>query len=96
MNPCGVYRELPSRVRQNLHGQRVAGPRSITINVNDPGSTAPLPLPAAPAGTGPNFAGDDEHAVIAGIEPHVARRRRVGYQTLLNDVLAQHIRKDVA
>ena len=25
-----------------------------------------------------------------------ARRRRVGYQTLINDVLAAHIRKDVA
>ncbi len=25
-----------------------------------------------------------------------ARRRRVGYQTLINDVLAQHVRKDVA
>ena len=25
-----------------------------------------------------------------------ARRRRVGYQTLINEVLAQHMRKDVA
>jgi uncharacterized protein (DUF4415 family) len=25
-----------------------------------------------------------------------ARRRRVGYQTLINEVLAAHIRKDVA
>ena len=25
-----------------------------------------------------------------------ARRRRVGYQTLINEVLAQHTRKDVA
>jgi uncharacterized protein (DUF4415 family) len=25
-----------------------------------------------------------------------ARRRRVGYQTLINEVLAQHVRKDVA
>jgi uncharacterized protein (DUF4415 family) len=25
-----------------------------------------------------------------------ARRRRVGYQTLINEVLAKHIRKDVA
>jgi uncharacterized protein (DUF4415 family) len=25
-----------------------------------------------------------------------ARRRRVGYQTLINDVLAQHVSKDVA
>jgi len=32
-------------------------PARITINVNDPGSTAPLPLlPAAPADAGPNFA----------------------------------------
>jgi uncharacterized protein (DUF4415 family) len=25
-----------------------------------------------------------------------ARRRRVGYQTLINEVLAQHVNKDVA
>ena len=25
-----------------------------------------------------------------------ARRRRVGYQTLINEVLARHVRKDVA
>jgi uncharacterized protein (DUF4415 family) len=25
-----------------------------------------------------------------------ARRRRVGYQTLINEVLGQHVRKDVA
>jgi len=25
-----------------------------------------------------------------------AQRRRVGYQTLINEVLAQHVRKDVA
>jgi uncharacterized protein (DUF4415 family) len=25
-----------------------------------------------------------------------ARRRRVGYQTLINQVLAEHVRKDVA
>ena len=25
-----------------------------------------------------------------------ARRRRMGYQTLINDVLAQHVRRDVA
>jgi uncharacterized protein (DUF4415 family) len=25
-----------------------------------------------------------------------ARRRRVGYQTLINEVLAEHVRRDVA
>jgi uncharacterized protein (DUF4415 family) len=25
-----------------------------------------------------------------------ARRRRIGYQTLINEVLAQHVRRDVA
>ena len=34
--------------------QRTAESRSITINVKEPGSTAPRPLP--PAGVGPNFA----------------------------------------
>jgi hypothetical protein len=39
---------------ENLDDQRAVGWRSITINVNDPGSTAPLPLPLA--GAGPNLA----------------------------------------
>lgn len=37
--------------------------------------------------------------VDAGVLDHFrkeARRRRVGYQSLINDVLARHIRKDVA
>jgi hypothetical protein len=29
-------------------------------------------------------------------EPAGARRRGVGYQTLINEVLAEHVRKDVA
>ena len=39
---------------QRVGAQRAVEPRSITINVNDSGSTAPRPLP--PAGVGPNFA----------------------------------------
>lgn len=34
-------------------------------------------------------------AVLDGFRKE-ARRRRVGYQTLINEVLAQHVRKDVA
>src|SRR5256712_4655954 len=48
--------------------------------------------------------GDEPRQLIAiRVDPGVldqfrkeARRRRVGYQTLINEVLAQHIRKDVA
>jgi uncharacterized protein (DUF4415 family) len=48
--------------------------------------------------------GDEPRQLIAiRVDPRVleqfrkeARRRRVGYQTLINDVLAQHVRKDVA
>ena len=34
-------------------------------------------------------------AVLDGFRKE-ARRRGVGYQTLINEVLAQHVRKDVA
>lgn len=48
--------------------------------------------------------GDEPRRLIAiRVDPTVldeflkeARRRRVGYQTLINEVLAQHLRKDVA
>lgn len=48
--------------------------------------------------------GDEPRQLIAiRVDPSVldqfrkeARRRRVGYQTLINDVLAQYVRKDVA
>ena len=48
--------------------------------------------------------GDEPRQLIAiRVDPAVldqfrkeARRRRVGYQTLINEVLAQHVRKDVA
>jgi predicted unusual protein kinase regulating ubiquinone biosynthesis (AarF/ABC1/UbiB family) len=46
-----------ARPRRCPHGgQRAAGSRSITISVNDPGSTGPRPLPVPPVGAGPNFA----------------------------------------
>jgi hypothetical protein len=61
-------------VTTTVNRQRVAGSRSITINVNDPGITGPLPLPGAPAGTRPKLRGNDKHAVIRGVEPHIARR----------------------
>ena len=48
--------------------------------------------------------GDEPRRLIAiRLDPRVldqfrkeARRRRVGYQTLINEVLARHVRKDVA
>ena len=48
--------------------------------------------------------GDRARQLIAiRVDPHVleqfrkeARRRRLGYQTLINEVLAQHVGKDVA
>jgi len=48
--------------------------------------------------------GDEPRQLIAiRVDPDVlerfrkeARRRRIGYQTLINEVLARHVRKDVA
>lgn len=48
--------------------------------------------------------GDEPRRLIAiRVDPDVldrfrkeARRRRIGYQTLINEVLARHVRKDVA
>jgi uncharacterized protein (DUF4415 family) len=51
----------------------------------------------------PPIGGQARQLIAIRVDPRVldqfrkeARRRRVGYQTLINEVLAQHVRKDVA
>ena len=51
----------------------------------------------------PRLGDEPRHLIAIRVDPGVldqfrkeARRRRVGYQTLINEVLARHVRKDVA
>jgi uncharacterized protein (DUF4415 family) len=51
----------------------------------------------------PPIGAEPRHLIAIRVDPGVleqfrkeARRRRVGYQTLINEVLAEHVRKDVA
>jgi uncharacterized protein (DUF4415 family) len=51
----------------------------------------------------PPLGGEPRQLIAIRVDPSVlaqfrreARRRRVGYQTLINEVLARHVRKDVA
>jgi uncharacterized protein (DUF4415 family) len=51
----------------------------------------------------PPLGGEPRQLIAIRVDPGVlaqfrkeARRRRVGYQTLINEVLARHVRKDVA
>ena len=49
-----ILTRVPKWIMREFHCQRVAGSRSITINVNEPGITGALPVPET--GAGPNFA----------------------------------------
>ena len=51
----------------------------------------------------PSLGNEPRRLIAIRVDPRVlesfrkeARRRRVGYQTLINGVLSEHIRKDVA
>ena len=73
------------------------------IDFSDIPDSSPAQLKAM-RGVGRPPLGDEPRQLIAiRVDPSVldqfrkeARRRRVGYQTLIHEVLAQYVRKDVA
>jgi uncharacterized protein (DUF4415 family) len=97
---------MPKRSGSSARGGRVAANARRTarkIDYSDiPESSAQQLKGMQRVGRPP--LGDKPRQVIAiRVDPGVldqfrreARRRRVGYQTLINEVLAQHVRKDVA
>lgn len=97
---------MPKRSESSAHGGRAAASARRTrrkIDFSDiPDSSAAQLKSMRRVGRPP--LGDEPRQLIAiRVDAAVldefrkeARRRRVGYQTLINDVLARHVRKDVA
>ena len=97
---------MRKRSVSSAHGARVAGSMRRTarkIDFSDIPDSSPAQLKAM-RGVGRPPLGDEPRQLIAiRVDPSVldqfrkeARRRRVGYQTLINEVLAQYVRKYVA
>jgi uncharacterized protein (DUF4415 family) len=97
---------MPKRSGSSARGGRVAANARHTarkIDYSDiPESSAEQLKAMRRVGRPP--LGDEPRRLIAiRVDPRVlesfrkeARRRRVGYQTLINEVLAEHVRKDIA
>ena len=97
---------MPKRSGSSARGVRVAANARRTarrIDYSDIPDSSPEQLRAMRRVGRPPL-GDEPRQLIAirvdlGVLDQFrkeARRRRVGYQTLINEVLAQHVRKDVA
>jgi uncharacterized protein (DUF4415 family) len=76
---------------------------SRTIDYSDIPEASPKQLRAMRRVGRPPLGDEPRRLIAIRVDPSVlesfrkeARRRRVGYQTLINEVLAEHIRKDVA
>jgi uncharacterized protein (DUF4415 family) len=97
---------MPKRSVSSARGVRVAGSAQRTvrkINVSDISDSSPEQLKAMRRVGRPPLGAEPRQLIAIRIDPGVldqfrkeARRRGVGYQTLINEVLAQHVRKDVA
>jgi uncharacterized protein (DUF4415 family) len=73
------------------------------IDYSDIGDSSPDQLKAMRRVGRPPLGDEPRQLIAIRVDPSVlaafrkeARRRRVGYQTLINEVLAEHTRKDVA
>ena len=97
---------MRKRSASSARGARVgasARPTRRKIDFSDiPESTA-AQLKAMRRVGRPPLGAEPRQLIAIRVDPDVlekfrkeARRRRVGYQTLINEVLAQHVRKDVA
>jgi uncharacterized protein (DUF4415 family) len=76
---------------------------SRRIDYSDLPEAAPDQLKSMRRVGRPPIGAEPRHLIAIRVDPGVleqfrkeARRRRVGYQTLINEVLAEHVRKDVA
>jgi len=73
------------------------------IDYSDIRDSSPKQLKAMRRVDRPTLGDEPRQLIAIRVDPRVlelfrkeARRRRVGYQTLINEILAQHVRKDVA
>lgn len=97
---------MPKRSASSAHGERAgANVRRTTrrIDFSDIPEAAPAQLKSMRRVGRPPLGDTPRQLIAIRVDAGVldqfrkeARRRRVGYQTLINEVLAQHVRRDVA
>jgi uncharacterized protein (DUF4415 family) len=97
---------MPKRSASSAHDRRAAASARRTrrkIDFSDIPDSSPEQLAAMRRVGRPPLGEEPRQLIAIRVDPGVleqfrkeARRRRVGYQTLINEVLAEHIRKNVA
>ena len=97
---------MPKRFESSARGARAAANVRRTrrrIDYSDIPESSPEQLTAMRRVGRPPLGDEPRRLIAIRVDPQVlesfrkeARRRRVGYQTLINEVLAKHTRKDVA
>ena len=97
---------MPKRSGSSARGGRAAENARRTvrkIDYSDIRDSSPKQLKAMRRVGRPPLGDEPRQLIAIRVDPRVlelfrkeARRRRVGYQTLINEILAQHVRKDVA
>ena len=97
---------MPKRSASSAPAARVAASAERTgrkIDFSDISDSSPEQLSAMRRVGRPPLGDRTRQLIAIRVDPGVldefrkeARRRRVGYQTLINEVLAQHVGKDVA
>ena len=97
---------MPKRSGSSARGGRVVANARRTarkIDFSDIPDSSPEQLKAMRRVGRPPLGDEPRQLIAIRVDPGVldqfrkeARRRRVGYQTLINEVLAQHVGKDVA
>lgn len=97
---------MPKRSASSARGARDAACVRRTkrkIDYSDIPDSSPEQLRAMPRVGRPPLGDEPRRLIAIRVDPDVldrfrkeARRRRIGYQTLINEVLARHVRKDVA
>jgi uncharacterized protein (DUF4415 family) len=97
---------MPKRSVSSARGARAVGNARRTsrkIDYSEIPESSPEQLKAMRRVGRPPLGDEPRQLIAIRVDPGVldqfrkeARRRRVGYQTLINDVLAQHVRSEVA
>ena len=97
---------MPKRSGSSARGGRAAANARRTaqrIDYSDIPEASPEQLKTMRRVGRPPLGDEPRRLIAIRVDPNVlesfrkeARRRRVGYQTVINEVLAEHIRKDVA
>ena len=97
---------MPKRFGSSARGERAAGNVRRTrrrIDYSDIPESSPDQLKAMRRVGRPPLGNEPRQLIALRVDARVlesfrkeARRRRVGYQTLIHEVLAEHTRKDVA